>query len=303
MYEPQSVMRPDAAAGATRPIERSIVASIRDAAAATGMDFGYLMAQAAQESSFEPAAKAPDSSASGLYQFTAGTWLQMMHDYGAKYGYGALASAIHGSASAGYHVADPALRRQILDLRDDPHAAAALGAEYARANGAYLSQALGRAPSATDLYMAHFLGPAGAAQFLKAAAMRPDTPAASLLPEAASANRGVFYDAHGNPLSVGQIYRRFQHSIGDKVAAYTAMAGMPPAAAAAAIPAAAGSLAGTGMNPSAGSATGGSSGGGSFHTMPRQMLAMSSATALSVYEALDGLVKPAPQSHNGTRHG
>ena len=37
----------------------------------------------------------------------------------------------------------------------------------------------------------------------------PDQSAASLLPEAAAANKNVFYDKSGKALSVGQIYNRF----------------------------------------------------------------------------------------------
>ncbi len=327
MYEPQALVRSDASSAAGgRPIDRSVVASIRDASQATGMDFGYLMAQAAQESSFEPAAKTAGSTASGLYQFTEGTWLQMMHDYGAKYGYGAMASAIHGSPAAGYHVSDPTLRQQILSLRDDPHAAASLGAEYARANGTYLSQSLGHAPSATDLYMAHFLGPAGATQFLKAAASNPGTSAASLLPQAAAANPSVFYDPHGNALSVGQIYHHFQHSISDKVAAYAGMAD-PAEGSGSLVAMAGGTSAGIGGGNAGGTGAGGTGGNGfggatpglsslasvtsslsnlaksgpsgnstsaagSVSALPRPRLALSSAAALSVYEALDHLAPP-----------
>ena len=41
----------------------------------TGVDFAYLMAQAAKESGFNPDAKSKASSAAGLYQFVEQTWL------------------------------------------------------------------------------------------------------------------------------------------------------------------------------------------------------------------------------------
>ncbi len=51
---------------------QAIQAAVRQASDSTGVDFSYLMAKAAQESSFDPEAKAATSSATGLYQFTEG---------------------------------------------------------------------------------------------------------------------------------------------------------------------------------------------------------------------------------------
>ena len=53
-----------------------------------------MMAQAAQESSFQPDAKASTSSATGLFQFIDSTWLNSVKQYGAKYGLGGLAQQI-----------------------------------------------------------------------------------------------------------------------------------------------------------------------------------------------------------------
>jgi hypothetical protein len=74
---------------------------------------------------------------------------------------------------------------------------------------AALEQALGREIGATGLYLAHFLGPAGATEFLRAADHDGSTPAANVLPAAAAANRSVFYDGAGEPRTVAEIYRRF----------------------------------------------------------------------------------------------
>jgi soluble lytic murein transglycosylase-like protein len=51
-----------------------------------GVDPGFMLAMAKQESGFNPNAKAPTSSATGLYQFTRGTWNTMVKKYGAQYG-------------------------------------------------------------------------------------------------------------------------------------------------------------------------------------------------------------------------
>jgi hypothetical protein len=202
-----------------------VVNSIRQAARATNVDFGLLMAQAQQESGFQTDAKASGSSATGLYQFIDSTWLGLVQRFGAKYGVGALAQQVSTDASGRASVADPATRQQILDLRRDPRLSSALAAEYARQNKGELEQALGRPAGNADLYMAHFLGAGGAATFLKALASSGATPGAALLPEAAAANRGVFYDASGRALSVAQIYQSFSSKIGQQATQLAASAG------------------------------------------------------------------------------
>ena len=191
-----------------------VASAIHKASASTGIDFAFLVAQAGQESSFQPDAKAGTSSASGLYQFVESTWLNLVHDKGAQYGLGDLASQIDTS-SGSPRVSDPVVRRQILGLRNDPTIAAAMAAEYAKQNRTQLSQELGHSIGSTDLYMAHFLGTAGAAKFLSALDATPNAEAARLLPEAAAANRGVFYDSQGNPRTVAQIYNHFASRFGD----------------------------------------------------------------------------------------
>lgn len=208
-----------------------VTSAIQQASASTGVDFAFLMAQAGQESSFQPDAKAGTSSASGLYQFVDSTWLSLVRDKGAQHGLGNLASQID-STDNGPRVADPAMRRQILALRNDPTVAAAMAAEYAKMNGAQLQQELGHSVSSTDLYMAHFLGTSGAAKFLSALESTPNASGASLLPDAAAANRGVFYDASGSPRTVAQIYNHFATRFGD-AARQVAANGYPAASASA----------------------------------------------------------------------
>jgi hypothetical protein len=191
-----------------------VASAIQKASASTGVDFAFLVAQAGQESSFQPDAKASTSSASGLYQFVDSTWLSLVHDKGAQHGLGDLAAQIDMTDS-GPRVADPSVRRQILALRNDPTVAAAMAAEFAKMNGAQLSQELGHSVGATDLYMAHFLGTAGATKFLSALDATPNAVAANLLPDAAAANRGVFYDSQGNARTVAQIYNHFATRFGD----------------------------------------------------------------------------------------
>jgi hypothetical protein len=212
-----------------------VVGSIRQAARATDIDFGLLMAQAQQESGFQADAKASGSSATGLFQFIDSTWLGLVRQFGDKYGAGALAQQITTDGAGRATVADPATRQKILDLRKDPRLAAALAAEYARLNKGALEQALGRKAGNADLYLAHFLGAGGATTFLKAVSSAGTTAAADLLPDAAAANRAVFYDTGtGRPRSVAEIYQSFTSKItadAQRLTRASAPAGLPTASA------------------------------------------------------------------------
>ena len=215
MSLPASAARPDPTkiSAGGYAIDSKVLSGIRRASAATGIDFGYLMAQAAQESGFRSDARASTSSAAGLYQFIESTWLAMVRDHGAKHGAGEFARAIETGPNGEARVADPAMKARILELRDDAQLNAALGAEYARGNKGTLEAALGRSATASDLYLAHFLGPQGAVQLLQAIEQNGSRAAADLLPKAAAANPSIFYDAEGNPRTV----RELQRLLGDKI--------------------------------------------------------------------------------------
>ena len=178
----------------------SISCAIARASASTGVDFSYLLGEARLESSLDPSARATGSSAAGLYQFTGGTWLRTLEAHGAEHGLGWAAGSI-----ANGRVSDPALRAQIMALRYDPDASAAMAAELASDNRAALNGALGREPDAGELYLAHFLGAGAAGQFLNAMARDPGQSAAALFPAAAGANKAIFYDGAGAPRSLGSV--------------------------------------------------------------------------------------------------
>jgi hypothetical protein len=188
----------------------NIAQAIRDAAARTGIGFEYLVDQARIESGFRADAKATTSSATGLYQFTNGTWLSTVKAHGAKHGFGWAADAISTSGK----VADPAQRHAILALRNDPQLASLMAAEHAGDNRDALIEGTGRAPEDVDLYLAHFLGSAGAVKFLNNWQADPSAPAAPLFPEAASANRTIFYDSESRARSLDAIRERFAAKLG-----------------------------------------------------------------------------------------
>ena len=190
-----------------------VTAAIQLASASTGVQFGYLLNQARLESGLNPDARARTSSATGLFQFIDQTWLGMVRQHGAEHGMGWAASQIRQGPNGRYYVADPETRRQILDLRRQPEAASAMAAEYAADNGRYLEGRLGRQMEPVDLYLAHFLGAGGAARFLRAHDSSPDAPAAPMLPQAARANRPIFYNRDGSMRSFAEIRARFAEKI------------------------------------------------------------------------------------------
>jgi hypothetical protein len=207
-------------------IDSDVLNGIRQASKRTGVDFGYLMAQAAQESSFQTDARAGTSSATGLYQFLDSTWLSMVREHGGKHGLTQLAQSIQADGRGGFTVADAATKKQILDLRKDPKVSAVIGAEFALGNKEQLEEALGRKVGATELYLAHFLGAGGATRLLKAIDRNASQPAAELLPQAASTNRNVFFDREtGRPRTVGELYKSFSRSIEAKSDQFAGLSG------------------------------------------------------------------------------
>ena len=191
-----------------------VSSAIQLASARTGVDFSYLFNQARIESGLNPNARARTSSATGLFQFIEQTWLGTVRKHGADHGLGWAAQAIRRGADGRYRVVDPAMRRAILDLRRQPEAASAMAGAFASDNRDYLESRLGRSAEPVDLYLAHFLGPAGAAGFLRAHDANPNRAAASVVPAAARANRWVFYNRDGSPRSLAQIRERFAARIG-----------------------------------------------------------------------------------------
>ena len=228
------------------------VGAIARAAQATGVDFRYLMAQARLESGFDPSARATTSSATGLYQFTEGTWLSTLDRHGSAHGLDWAQGAISGG-----RVSDPTMRAQILALRGNPDASALMAAELAGDNAADLTQVLGRSPDPTELYLAHFLGSAGAQQFLSALALDPSQSAASVLPKAAAANQAIFYGA-GGARSLGQVMDLMRSRVSAAMGEASAgggdpanYAGLSPATAASWLP-----VAGNGLPDAAAPASG-----------------------------------------------
>lgn len=190
---------------AVESIRGVVEAAIQRASAATGVDFGFLLGAAGRESSLNPSAHARTSSAAGLFQFVDQTWLATLKKHGAKHGYARYAELIQETPGGRYYVNGAEARQTVMDLRLDPHAASLMAGELASDHASYLRGRVGRDPTPGELYAAHVLGGAGSAKLIEAADATPAAPAATLFPEAAATNRGLFY-RDGRALSVAELY-------------------------------------------------------------------------------------------------
>jgi hypothetical protein len=194
------------------PVKPAVMRALGGAARATGADPALLLAMAWKESRFDPAARNPLSSARGLMQFTRGTWLEAVRDFGPRHGlarHAALLSTDHrdGTISA----RDPRHLARLLELRDDPRLSALMAAERIAREREGLERALGRAAGPADLYAVHLLGPAGARRFLAELRRSPSRPALDAVGrDSVGANQGVFLArGTGRPLSLAEVHAAF----------------------------------------------------------------------------------------------
>ena len=183
----------DSIGASPKALQRAqVMNALRSASNKTGVDFDYLVKTAQRESNFDPGAKASTSSATGLFQFTSETWMNMIERYGAK----------HGVQAEGL------TREQLLDLRKDAGLSAHMAAELAGENGKILAKKLGREATSAELYTAHFMGPSDAARLITAARNNAPGVAADMFPRAALANANVFRGADGAKLTPSQLYSK-----------------------------------------------------------------------------------------------
>lgn len=187
----------------------SVRAALERASETTGADFSLLMETARRESSFNASAKAPTSSATGLFQFVERTWLDTVRRHGADHGLGEAARAIT-LVNGRPHIADPEMRRAVLALRRDPELSARMAGELAQDNAAFLQSKLGRAPTNGEIYAAHVMGAGGALRLIEAAKKgAPD--ASTIFPAEARANPWLFTD-NGAPRSAQALLDRLNIS-------------------------------------------------------------------------------------------
>jgi hypothetical protein len=141
----------------------------------------YLDTTIGKESGNNPNAKNPHSTATGLGQFTEGTWRDMMRKH-------------------------PELGLTPDGRTDAEQSKRALEA-FTRDNAAGLKSA-GFDPNPGNLYVSHFLGINGAKKMLSGLNSDPNAPATTYAdPAAVAANRSVFYNPDGTPKSAASFYK------------------------------------------------------------------------------------------------
>lgn len=164
--------------------------SIKEASRRTGVGEDVLNAIAYKESRFREVASPGTSSAQGLFQFIDSTWTSVLKRYGPRYGVSPNAS------------------------RNDPLASAIMAGAYLK-HDIYPSISRARPnPSATDLYMGHFMGPGGGAQFLRGLDRHPNRYAYLDFAKAAESNPWVYFHdfkrlGRSRPKTYAQIYNSF----------------------------------------------------------------------------------------------
>ena len=138
------------------------------------------------ESGGNPHAKAKTSSASGVLQFTNGTWKEGVKKYGEEEG-------VHLKSNKNKPEAQRKIARRMLSD-----------------NSKELEKHLGRKPKPGEIYATHFLGLGGAKKLLKSDKKEI---ASNIFPKEAHANRAIFYE-RGRPITVAEL----THKLNSKIA-------------------------------------------------------------------------------------
>ncbi|KQU16126.1 transglycosylase SLT domain protein [Methylobacterium sp. Leaf94] len=196
-------------------IRRHLVQKIVRAAQAVETDPVLLMAVADKESSFKTEVQAQTSSATGLFQFIERTWLGVVRDFGPKYGLATDAALVVAGDNGRPTVLDPADRTRILEMRRDPYLSALMAGEMLKRDAARIALRIGRELTLGEVYLAHFLGPDDAEDFLATVVDTPKAAAAQMLPGPARANKTIFFAAQRGrrkavSLSVAQVHEKFE---------------------------------------------------------------------------------------------
>ena len=182
----------------------AILDAIQTAAHESGVDPHLLAAIAWRESRFDPDARNSQSSARGLLQFTSGTWLQAVRDYGSEHDVADYAAAIRTSRTGDLVVPDE-VKSAILQLRSNPNLSAKLAADSMKRERIAMEARLGRPVTSADLYLMHVLGPAGAMRFLDALAKQPNQSSLKVASLKVMRNAGLLAQ-DGHPLTVASTY-------------------------------------------------------------------------------------------------
>lgn len=199
-----------------------IVDTILRASDVTGADPVYMMALADKESSFVPGNKASTSSAVGLFQFIASTWLEAVRSFGPKHGLIMEAAAIEDS-SGKLTVQNETKREHILGLRRNPFISALMAAEMMKRDKEKIETRLGRKLSRSEFYLSHFFGVDSASRFIALVDDKPKKSAENAFPAAARSNKSLFFAKSGKKtreLTVAEVYGKIDVMIDKRLSRY-----------------------------------------------------------------------------------
>jgi hypothetical protein len=131
--------------------------------------------------------KAATSSATGHHQFIEKTWTELSSKY-----------------DLGYSLED----------RKDPEKSRKVAELFTNENKKSLTKTLGREPTDTQLYAAHFLGTTGAKKFVSAKPFELATKVVDK--DQVAANKSIFFDKETKkPRTVAEVYKVLQKKIGE----------------------------------------------------------------------------------------
>lgn len=148
----------------------------------------------------------------GPLRFGERPWLRALKEAPGEVGADDYAARIFITSGGRFYIPTAVERRRILDARHDSTLAAAVARTFAESNARRMHAALGRAPTAGDLYIAHALGPEAAIALVTAAAEAPDDVVAKTFPELAGALPELS-GARPTSMTVGQFYRRLSGAL------------------------------------------------------------------------------------------
>ncbi|HEX8165902.1 MAG TPA: lytic transglycosylase domain-containing protein [Beijerinckiaceae bacterium] len=215
-------------------IPRRLVQTILRAANVTGVDPTYMMALADKESSFLVDNKASTSSAEGLFQFVEKTWLEVVRDFGGKYGMDFAAASVETVDGRPGIQSEP-IREWVLGLRRNPYLSAVMAAEMLKRDKTRTERRIGRPLDRSELYLMHFLGAESAAKLLELVSGKPKQSAPKVFPAAAKANRTLFFAQEvvkqkkkTRHLTVSEVYGRIDRMIDARLDRYEGVAAFAP---------------------------------------------------------------------------
>lgn len=175
------------------------IGMLEDVARVAGVDLNLLKSIGGPESGWNPKAKNPNGSASGLFQFIGSTWNSMLNRYGHKYGLGKGTSVFDARANA--LMAAEFVKEHIANIRRN-----------------------GREVNPTEVYMNHFLGHGGYNKFVQAMRKNPNASVASIMDNKTIGINKVYTMTKGRVNTVQEMYNamaRTQNKHGTATGSYT----------------------------------------------------------------------------------